>query len=247
MSRLVTSNDSDLAISVQKLRVVRGGSTILHDINLEIPRGALYGLVGPSGSGKTTLIRAIIGRQQIAGGAVTVEQQPASSPTLRERIGYLPQESAIYSDLTGRENLQFFAAVSRVASGRVDELLTLLDLQDIADRLVATYSGGQQRRVGLGVALLAEPPILILDEPTVGLDPRLRQRLWMAFTDWTASGTTVLITTHVMEEAARTGQLAFLAGGRVVADGTPEELLARAGASDLEEAILRLTDLEHAK
>ena len=213
--------NSKFAVSIQNLRVVRSGSTILHDINLDIQRGTLYGLVGPSGSGKTTLIRSIIGRQRIAAGEVAVETLPAGSPVLRDRIGYLPQEPAIYSDLTGRENLHFFAAISRTSPGRVDEVLRLLDLHDVADRPSTTYSGGEQRRVGLGIALLAAPSILILDEPTVGLDPRLRHRLWEAFASWAADGTTVIISTHVMDEAARAERLAFLSEGRLIADGTP--------------------------
>jgi len=234
----------DLAVSIRALCVVRGGTTILRDINLDIPRGTLYGLVGPSGSGKTTLIRAIIGRQQIAAGEIGVSGQPAGSPELRERIGYLPQEAAIYSDLTGRENLQFFAAITRTNPDRVDQVLTLLDLRDVADRSAVTYSGGQQRRIGLGIALLADPPILVLDEPTVGLDPRLRRRLWDAFTEWAANGTTVLISTHVMDEAARVEQLAFLSDGRIAAEGSPSGLLHRTGTANLEEAVLLLTDPE---
>lgn len=240
------SANRSVAILTRNLQVIRGGTRILHGIDLDIPRGSLYGLVGPSGSGKTTLIRSIIGRQRIAAGDVIVDDLPAGSPPLRDRIGYLPQEAAIYGDLTGRENLQFFAAVSRAPSRRVDEVLSLLDLQDVAERPVATYSGGQQRRVGLGIALLPEPPILILDEPTVGLDPRLRHRLWEAFAEWAAGGTTVLITTHVMDEASRVERLAFLIEGRIVADGTPDEIRDRAGAADLEAAILRLTAPEMA-
>ncbi len=240
----ISLEKTDPAISIHALRVVRGGATILRDINLDIPGGTLYGLVGPSGSGKTTLIRAIIGRQQIAAGEITVNGKLSGSPDLRERIGYLPQEAAIYSDLTGRENLQFFAAIDRTNASRVDEILDLLDLRDVADRSAATYSGGQQRRIGLGIALLADPPILVLDEPTVGLDPRLRRRLWDTFTEWAANGTTVLISTHVMDEAARVEQLAFLSDGRVVAEGSPTELLERTGTANLEEAVLLLTDPE---
>jgi ABC-2 type transport system ATP-binding protein len=233
---------SGMSVTVRDLRVVRGGATILHDINLDIERGALYGLVGPSGSGKTTLIRSIIGRQRIAGGAIQVDDLPAGSAALRDRIGYLPQDAAIYPELTGRENFQFFAAIVRAAPGRVDEVLDLLDLRAIAGRPVTTYSGGQVRRIALGVALLASPPILMLDEPTVGLDPRLRHRLWSEFADWAAGGTTLVITTHVMEEAARVDRLAFLSEGRVVAEGSPAELLAKTGAADLEAALLRLTE-----
>jgi ABC-2 type transport system ATP-binding protein len=229
------------AIAVRGLRVVRGGTTILHDIALDVPRGSVYGLVGPSGSGKTTFIRALIGRQRIAAGELRVDGLPAGDPALRARIGYMPQETAVYGDLSGRENLEFFAAVYRVSPGRVDELLDLLDMRDAAQRPVEFSSGGQRRRIALGVALLAAPPVLILDEPTVGLDPRLRRRLWASFAAWAAAGTTLLISTHVMDEAERVDRLAFLSEGHLVAEGAPADLLARTGAADLEDAILQLT------
>lgn len=232
----------DAAISVRGLRVVRGGATILHDIFLDVPRGMVFGLVGPSGSGKTTFIRSIIGRQRIAGGEIRVDGLPSGNAALRERIGYLPQETAVYTDLTGRENLEFFGSVYRVPRSRVTEVLDLIDMREEASRPVATYSGGQQRRIALGVALLAAPPFLVLDEPTVGLDPRLRHRLWAGFADWASGGTTLLVSTHVMDEAARVDRLAMFVDGRIIASGTPAELLARAGASDLESAMLLLTE-----
>lgn len=237
--------DTDLAlpaVSVRGLRVVRGRVTILHDLDLDVPVGAVYGLVGPSGSGKTTLIRSLVGLQRIAGGSARLLGRPAGSSELRRAIGYMPQETAVYSDLSGRENLQFFAAVYRVAPARVDEVLRLVDLEDAADRPVLTYSGGQKRRVALGAALLAEPALLVLDEPTVGLDPRLRHRLWTQFAGWARGGTTLLVSTHVMDEAAKVDRMAFIVEGRIVAEGPPAELVARTGAPDLESAVLRLTE-----
>ena len=230
------------AIVVRGLRVVRGGATILRGIDLDVPAGTIFGLVGPSGSGKTTLIRAIVGLQRIAGGEVRVSGLPAGSGKLRAGIGYMPQLTAVYNDLTGRENLRFLAAVYRVPVARVDEVLRLVDLAEAADRTVATYSGGQRQRVALATALLPSPRLLILDEPTVGLDPRLRHRLWSQFRAWADAGTTLLVSTHVMDEAARTDRLAFLADGALVAEGPPAELLVRTGAADLETAVLRLTD-----
>jgi ABC-2 type transport system ATP-binding protein len=230
------------AISVRDLRVVRGGATILRDISLDIPTGLVYGLVGPSGSGKTTFIRAIVGLQRIAGGTITVLGRPAGSAELRQTLGYMPQDAAVYTDLTGRENLDFFAEVYRVPRARVSEVLGLVDLTDAADRPVATYSGGQRRRVSLAIALLPSPRLLLLDEPTVGLDPRLRHRLWTQFHAWAAEGTTLLISTHVMDEAERTHRLAFLSEGKVLADGAPDELLTLTGAPNLGEAVLRLTE-----
>jgi ABC-2 type transport system ATP-binding protein len=229
------------AITVRGLRVVRGGLPVLDGIDLDIPAGCVYGLVGPSGSGKTTLIRSITGLQRIAAGEINVLGLQAGSAELRRRLGYMPQEVAIYSDLTARENLAFFAAVYRVSPLRVAEVLRLIDMDDVADRPVTTYAGGQRRRVALGAALLAEPPLLILDEPTVGLDPRLRHRIWTQFKAWATAGTTLLVSTHVMDEAAHTDRLAFIVDGRIVADGTPEEMLAQTGTTSLEEAVLALT------
>ena len=236
-----TRADAVVAVEIRGLRVVRGGTTILRDVTLDIPRGLVYGLVGPSGSGKTTLIRAIVGRQRIAGGAVRIAGRPAGSAELRQRIGYMPQAAAVYDDLTARENLAFFAEIYRVPAARVAEVLRLVDLESAADRPVATFSGGQRQRVALAASLLPAPQLLLLDEPTVGLDPRLRHRLWSQFAAWAAAGTTLLISTHVMDEAARADRLAFLSEGALVAEGTPTELLARAAASDLETAVLRLT------
>jgi ABC-2 type transport system ATP-binding protein len=229
------------AVNVRGLTVVRGGTTILRDISLDVPPGVVYGLVGPSGSGKTTLIRSIVGRQRIAGGEIRLLGMPAGSAGLRQAIGYMPQIPAVYNDLTARENLEFFAAIYRTPASRVDEVLRLVDLADAADRTVATYSGGQRQRVALATALLPAPRLLLLDEPTVGLDPRLRRRLWSQFREWAASGTTLLVSTHVMDEAAHTDRLVFLMEGQVVTEGTPADILARSGAEDLEDAVLRLT------
>jgi ABC-2 type transport system ATP-binding protein len=228
------------AVSIRDLRVVRGGATILHGISLAVPRGGVFGLVGPSGSGKTTLIRAVLGRQQIAGGEIRIDGAPAGTADLRARIGYMPQSPAVYGDLTGRENLDFFGRIYRIPPARVDEVLGLVDLRDVAERAVATYSGGQVQRVALAAALLPAPPLLLLDEPTVGLDPRLRRRLWSQFRELAAGGATLLVSTHVADEAANADRIVFLADGRLVAAGAPAELLARTGARDLEGAILRI-------
>lgn len=230
------------AIELADLCVVRGGATILRDISLTVPRGRVSALVGPSGSGKTTLIRAIVGLQRITSGTARVDGEPVGTSALRRRIGYMPQTSAVYGDLTARENLAFFADIYRVGQARVQEVLDLVDLTDAADRRVDTYSGGQRQRVALATALLPAPRLLLLDEPTVGLDPRLRVRLWAQFQEWAAAGTTLLVSTHVMDEAAHADRLAFLADGRLLADETPEGLLARTGTPTLEAAVLYLSE-----
>jgi ABC-2 type transport system ATP-binding protein len=231
-----------VAIQIRELNVIRGGNHILRDVSLDIPRGGIFGLVGASGSGKTTLMRAIVGRQRIADGTIHVNDFQAGSRELRNLVGYMPQDTAVYDDLTGLQNLQFFASIFRVADGRIDEIVDLLDMRSAIDRPVLTYSGGQRQRVALGIALLAKPPVLVLDEPTVGLDPRLRHHLWNRFKTWAASGTTLLVSTHVMDEAARADQLAFFSDGQVVAQGAPTDLLVQAGTGDLEEALLTLTE-----
>jgi len=165
---------------------------------------------------------------------------------LRPDIGYMPQGEGIYTDLSARANLEFFAAINRVPKGRVDVLLDLLDIASIADRRADTYSGGQRQRVGLAIALLREPPLLVLDEPTVGLDPRLRNHLWSLFRQWAEGGTTLLISTHVMDEATKCDEIAFLSDGRLVALGSPEALQQQTGTDDLEDAVLALSERSEA-
>ncbi len=230
------------AVAAVGLNVVRRGKHILREISLRVPEGVVYGLVGPSGCGKTTLMRAIVGRQRIAGGTLTVLGFRAGHARLRSMIGYMPQDAAIYEELTARENLEFFAAAYGAPDTRIDEVLRLVDLKAIARRPVATYSGGQRRRVALACALIPSPRLLVLDEPTVGLDPRLRFRLWERFRVWAETGTTLLVSTHVMDEAAHVDRLVFLSDGCIVAEGTPAELRERAQAPDLETAVLRLTE-----
>lgn len=234
------------AIDLEHMRILRGGNEIIPDLSLSVPKGSVFGLVGPSGSGKTTVIRTIIGLTRIAGGQATILGHPAGSAALRPKIGYMPQGEGIYTDLSARANLEFFAAINRAPKGRVDALLDLLDIADIADRRADTYSGGQRQRVGLAIALLQEPPLLILDEPTVGLDPRLRNHLWALFRQWAGGGTTLLISTHVMDEAAKCDEIAFLSNGHLLALGSPQALQQQTGTDDLEAAVLTLSDRSEA-
>lgn len=228
------------AIRVDGLAVVRGGRTVLHGLDLTVPRGSVTGLLGPSGCGKSTLLRAIVGVQRTAGGSVEVLGRPAGAAELRERVGYVTQAPSVYGDLTVTENLAYFAAVlgaPRTDPARVIEQVGLTGHEhDTAGRL----SGGQRARVSLAAALLGTPELLILDEPTVGLDPVLRQDLWRLFRGLADGGATLLVSSHVMDEATRCDSLLLMREGRLLAHDTPAALLAATGADDIDGAFLAL-------
>jgi ABC-2 type transport system ATP-binding protein len=233
-------------ISIRELRVVRGGKEVLPQVDLDVEKGTVTGLLGPSGSGKSTLIRAIVGVQIVAGGEVTVLGLPAGSVSLRRRVGYMTQAPSVYADLTVRENLEYFGCLVEVDAPRIEEVIARVDLGADARSLVANLSGGQRARVSLAAALLAEPELLVLDEPTVGLDPVLRRDLWSFFHSLAAQGTTLLVSSHVMDEADRCDRLILLREGRVLTSSTPGELRERTGADDLDEAFLKLIGEEAA-
>jgi ABC-2 type transport system ATP-binding protein len=228
------------AVVVEHLRVIRGGIEVLPDLSFTISAGTVTGLLGPSGCGKTTLIRAIVGVQIVAGGSVTVLGQPAGSKELRRRIGYVTQAPSVYADLTVRQNLNYFAAILGADRSQVDHVLHDVDLVSHADKLVARLSGGQRARVSLATALLGRPELLVLDEPTVGLDPVLRHDVWEMFHKLAADGVTLLVSSHVMDEAARCDDLLLMREGNLLAQIAPAELRRRTGVDDLEEAFLRL-------
>ncbi len=228
------------AVAVRGLRVRRGGRVVLHDVDLQVPAGRITGLVGPSGSGKTTLMRAVAGVQRIDGGDVTVLGLPAGAPATRGRVGYLTQAHAVYGDLTVEENLRFFARVGGARPGGTAEAIARVRLDGLEQRLAGRLSGGQGARVALACALLGDPPVLALDEPTVGLDPVLRGDLWTLFRELAAGGAALLVSSHVMDEAERCDDIVLLRDGRVLAHGTPEALRARTGAPTIEAAFLRL-------
>ncbi len=230
------------AVVVDKLRVVRGGVAVLDGLSLSVPAGTVTGLLGPSGGGKSTLLRAIVGVQRVAGGDVTVLAEPAGSATLRRRVGYLTQAPSVYADLSVRENLRYFARLLNATSERVDELIETVALTDLAARSVGRLSGGQRARVSLATALLGKPELLILDEPTVGLDPLLRRDLWDLFHQLAADGTTLVVSSHVMDEAERCDQLLLLRAGVMIATGTPAELRAQTGEVNLDDVFLRLVE-----
>jgi ABC-2 type transport system ATP-binding protein len=234
--------NSDHSIRIRDLRVRRGGRLVLPGISLDVQRGVVTGLLGPSGSGKTTLIRSIVGVQIIESGEVTVLGQPAGSPELRHVVGYVTQAPSVYADLTVRENLHYFARILDAPDERVDEAMATVALSERADQVVGTLSGGERSRVSLATALLGEPQLLVLDEPTVGLDPVLRRDLWNMFHELAAAGTTLLVSSHVMDEAERCDDLVLLRDGRIVATGSPDELRHETHADDLEDAFLALAE-----
>jgi ABC-2 type transport system ATP-binding protein len=230
------------AIRVERLHVVRGGTVVLPDLSCEVAAGAVTGLLGPSGSGKSTLLRAVVGVQRVAGGTIEVLGLPAGSPQLRARVGYMTQAPSVYGDLTLRENLRFFARVLGAPAAAVAKAITDVSLTEMADKVVNRMSGGQRTRVSLAAALIGDPELLVLDEPTVGLDPLLRRDLWELFHELAAAGKTLLVSSHVMDEADRCDSLLLLRDGRLLAQDTPAAIRAQTGAEQLDEAFLRLVE-----
>jgi ABC-2 type transport system ATP-binding protein len=228
-------------VVVEGLTVVRGGRPVLTGLDLRVGAG-VTGLLGPSGCGKSTLLRALVGVQRVAGGRVTVLGEPAGSAALRHRVGYVTQAASVYDDLTVEENLRFFARVLGVDAGAVERAVEAVDLAGHRDAVAGRLSGGQRSRVSLAVALLGEPDLLVLDEPTVGLDPVLRRDLWELFHAIAARGATVLVSSHVMDEAERCDRLLLMREGRILADDTPGAIKQRAGATDVETAFLTLVE-----
>jgi ABC-2 type transport system ATP-binding protein/ABC-2 type transport system permease protein len=228
------------AVAAEALVVVRGGRRVLHGLDFTVEAGRVTGLLGPSGSGKTTLMRAVVGVQRRASGTVTVLGRPAGSAELRHRVGYATQAPSIYSDLTVRANVRYFATIHSAASDAADETVEAVDLAPHAEQFAGNLSGGERARLSLACALVGSPALLVLDEPTVGLDPVLRADLWQRFHDLADNGTTPIVSSHVMDEARRCDRLLLLRAGHLVADDTPAELRAATGTADLEEAFLRL-------
>ncbi|MEU7063706.1 ABC transporter ATP-binding protein [Streptomyces sp. NPDC046161] len=251
------------AVHAHGLTVRRGTGrhprTVLDGLAFDVPRGRITGLLGPSGCGKSTLMRSVVGTQAHVTGTLDVLGRPAGHPELRSRIGYVTQAPSVYDDLTVRQNLEYFAAVldppprfaggtlRRAAAERrradVTRALTDVDLTTHATALAGHLSGGQRSRVSLAVALLGSPELLVLDEPTVGLDPVLRRDLWNLFHQLTATrGTTLLVSSHVMDEAERCHDLLLMREGRILAQDTPDALRTRTHSATVEEGFLRLVD-----
>jgi ABC-2 type transport system ATP-binding protein len=240
------SSPGVFAIRVSRLRVVRAGRVVIPGLTVDVPYGQVVGLLGPSGCGKTTLMRSIVGVQVVSGGEIEVLGLPAGHPDLRRRVGYLTQSPSVYADLTVKENLHYFAAVVGVPRAQVKaELTRVVELVDLTAHLssrVDALSGGQICRVSLAVALLGTPELLVLDEPTVGLDPVLRRDLWAIFHRLAAVGMTLLVSSHVMDEASRCDRLLLMRSGELLADDTLDQLLVATGAADVETAFLALVE-----
>jgi ABC-2 type transport system ATP-binding protein len=231
---------SDAAVVTSGLQVTRGNIPVLRGLDFSIPTGRITGLLGPSGSGKTTLMRAIVGVQRLSSGSVQVLGLPAGHPTLRHRVGYVTQSPSVYPDLTVEANVRYFGAMHRKGRAEAAEAIAAVGLEQQARQKTADLSGGQLSRVSLACALVAHPRLLVLDEPTVGLDPVLRADLWDRFRSMAESGTTLLVSSHVMEEASHCGSLLLLREGRLLAQLTPQELSRRGHSADLERAFLHI-------
>ncbi len=230
------------AIQIDGLSVERGHRVVLADISLAVDAGVVTGLLGPSGSGKTTLLRSIVGVQRVRAGRIDVLGKPGGDPTLRRRVAYVTQAPSVYVDLTVRENLRYFARILGVPRSRIDDVLAAVSLEHDADRVVGRLSGGQRARVSLATALLGTPEVLVLDEPTVGLDPVLRRDLWDLFHHLADAGAALIVSSHVMDEAERCDQLVLLRDGAVLATGTPAALRAQTGQERLDDVFLRLVE-----
>lgn len=228
----------EAAVDINHLRVIRGKRIVLPDISVRIGRGTVTGLLGPSGCGKTTLMRCVVGTQLVASGTVAVLGHPAGSASLRRRVGYMPQNPTIYGDLRVIDNIRYFAALTGVGSAVADEVIAAVDLADHRTDYCGNLSGGQQARVSLACALVGHPDLLVLDEPTIGLDPVLRAELWQRFHELRRRGTTLLVSSHVMDEADRCGELVLMRDGQLVTHTTPNRLREETGCTSLEEAFL---------
>jgi ABC-2 type transport system ATP-binding protein len=231
------------AIDVDSVFKSFGTLRALDGVTLRVREGEIYGLLGPNGAGKTTLMRMIVGLVAQDAGTVTVLGRRMPELDVLGKVGYMTQQAALYPDLSVEENLQFFAAISG-ATGNVTEALKTVDLEQRRKSVVATLSGGMKQRCSLACALVHQPRLLLLDEPTVGVDPQLRVQFWDHFREMAAAGITILVSSHVMDEAERCQRLGLIRDGKLLAEGTPDEVRARAGTNNLEEAFLRLSGRE---
>lgn len=216
----------------------------LKGISVTLPQGKIVGLIGPSGAGKTTLMRSIVGRQKLASGSITIFGEPAGSKSLRSMVSYMTQEISVYGDLTVAENLEYFATMVGLKRSEikpeVSRLLQVVDLQPQKNQLVEKLSGGQKQRISLAIALIGKPRLMVLDEPTVGLDPLLREELWGLFRNLAHDGTTLLVSSHVMDEAERCDDLLLMRDAKLLAHGSPKQLCEQTKTTSVEQSFLKL-------
>ncbi|RAP76517.1 ABC transporter ATP-binding protein [Paenibacillus montanisoli] len=242
MSSSIHSASPNPVIDVRSVTRRFGSKTVLDDISLQVERGEVFGLLGPSGSGKTTLIKLITGIDKADGGSVHMLGEQMPKLAMLQRFGYMAQSDALYNELTAKQNLTFFGSLFGLKgsqlSKRIETAMSIVNLQDDLNKTVAAYSGGMKRRLSLALSLLHEPELLILDEPTVGIDPVLRQSIWQELSDMRRRGTTIVLTTHVMDEADKCDRLGLIRDGKLTAIGTPEAIKASSGSATLEEAFI---------
>jgi len=236
----LNSEVSGLAIDIDNLRVRRGDNLVIPNLTMTVQRGVITGLLGPSGSGKTTLMRAIVGVQKVESGTLMVLGVPAGDAEARARVGYVTQAASVYIDLTVDENISYFGDLAGASTSDIDDAILTVGLSEFRSKVVGSLSGGQRNRVSLASALVARPELLVLDEPTVGLDPLLRRELWDTFRELAAGGTTLVISSHVMDEADECDSLNLMRNGAIIAHHTPAELRELTGCADLGDAFVEL-------
>ncbi|EFS00747.1 ABC transporter ATP-binding protein [Listeria seeligeri] len=233
---------TEIAIKVTDLTVKIGKKDILSNMSLEIKKGEIFGLIGPSGAGKTTLVKTIIGMEKATTGQTEVLEKRMPNLSVISKIGYMAQSDALYTDLTAKENLDFFASLYSIKRNekkeRMNYAANLVNLELDLTKKVSNYSGGMKRRLSLAISVLADPDVLILDEPTVGIDPELRKSIWEELAELKANGKCILVTTHVMDEAEKCDRLAMIRNGKIIAVGTPQELSSKTTSGKLEDAFL---------
>ena len=231
---------SETVLETRELQKHYGKIHAVDGVDLAIKRGEIYGLIGPNGSGKTTLIRLCLGLLHPTNGAIQLLDKPIPDKSILSEVGYMTQVSALYEELTVRENVAFFSEMcGSHEPAWIDEAISLVDLSDRARSLVQTLSGGMRQRTSLACALAHRPRLLLLDEPTVGVDPQLRATFWSYFRHLADSGVTLIVSSHVMDEAERCDRLGFMRQGKVLAEGSSADLRTRTGTNTLEEAFLK--------
>jgi ABC-2 type transport system ATP-binding protein len=233
---------SKAVVAMQHISKAFGKQQVLKDIHLNIQEGEIFGLLGPSGAGKTTLVKQLVGLDLPSSGEIYLFQEKMPALKLIERVGYMAQSDALYGELSAKENLQFFASLyglkGKKQQQRINEVMEIVQLTDHLTKLVSNYSGGMKRRLSLAISLLHKPRLLILDEPTVGIDPVLRKSIWKAFDNLKKNGTTIIVTTHVMDEAEKCDRLGLMRDGSLIAVGTPQELKEQTNSESIEDAFL---------